>query len=116
MNPFAIYIGAEFPGTNIQVQDLRFVVADAIEETYAALRRDWWSMPRSLRINCGRRSLRPMATMYRCVPSRSPGPRSCISSTWADTNRGVSRNATATFSSWWSSDRPQATRLSWRHG
>ncbi|MBF7015511.1 DUF1543 domain-containing protein, partial [Novosphingobium sp. HR1a] len=52
MKLFAIYIGGEFPGANIEVHDLRFVVANTIEETYAALRRDWWGVPRSLHIDC----------------------------------------------------------------
>jgi hypothetical protein len=52
MKLFAIYIGGEFPGANIEVHDVRFVVADVIEETYAALRRDWWGVPRSLHIDC----------------------------------------------------------------
>ncbi|WP_404479151.1 DUF1543 domain-containing protein [Novosphingobium sp. BL-52-GroH] len=52
MKLFAIYIGGEFPGANIEVHDVRFVVANAIEETYATLRRDWWGVPRSLHIDC----------------------------------------------------------------
>jgi hypothetical protein len=52
MKLFAIYIGGDFPGANIEVHDVRFVAANAIEETYAALRRDWWGVPRSLHIDC----------------------------------------------------------------
>lgn len=49
---FAIYIGGEFPGANIEIHDVRFVVANSIEETHDELRRQWWGVPRSLHIDC----------------------------------------------------------------
>ncbi len=52
MKLFAIFVGGEFPGANIEVHDVRFVVADSIEETHAELRRQWWGIPRSLHIDC----------------------------------------------------------------
>lgn len=52
MKLFAIYIGGEFPGANIEVHDIRFVVATAIENTHGALRQQWWGIPRSLHIDC----------------------------------------------------------------
>lgn len=52
MKLFALYVGGEFPGANIEVHDVRFVVANAIEETYGELRRQWWGIPKSLHIDC----------------------------------------------------------------
>ena len=52
MRLFAIYIGGEHPGANIEVHDMRFVVAPTIEETHDDLRRQWWGRPGSLHIDC----------------------------------------------------------------
>lgn len=52
MKLFAIYIGGEIEGANIEVHDMRFVVAPSIAETYDELRRQWWGIPKSLHIDC----------------------------------------------------------------
>ncbi|WP_421729996.1 DUF1543 domain-containing protein [Brevundimonas sp.] len=52
MKLFAIYIGGEHPGANIEVHDMRFVVAPSIEETYDTLLREWWGKPGSLHLDC----------------------------------------------------------------
>jgi len=52
MKLFAIYIGGEHPGANIEVHDVRFVIADSIEETFSTLREQWWGVPRSLHVDC----------------------------------------------------------------
>jgi hypothetical protein len=52
MKLFAIYIGGEFPGANIEIHDVRFVVASSIEDTHDALRQQWWGISRSLHIDC----------------------------------------------------------------
>ncbi|CAN5149890.1 DUF1543 domain-containing protein [soil metagenome] len=52
MKLFAIYIGGEHPRANIEVHDMRFVVAPSITETYDELRRQWWGRPGSLHIDC----------------------------------------------------------------
>lgn len=52
MKLFAIYIGGELEGANIELHDMRFVVAPTIAETYDALRRQWWGVPKSLHIDC----------------------------------------------------------------
>jgi hypothetical protein len=52
MKLFAIYIGGEIESANIEVHDLRFVVAPTIGDTYAELRRQWWGIPQSLHIDC----------------------------------------------------------------
>jgi hypothetical protein len=49
---FAIYIGGEHPGANIEVHDMRFVVAPTIEATREELLRQWWGKPGSLHIDC----------------------------------------------------------------
>ncbi|QTC92236.1 DUF1543 domain-containing protein [Brevundimonas goettingensis] len=52
MKLFAIYIGGEHPGANIEVHDMRFVVAPTIEATYPTLLRQWWGKPGSLHVDC----------------------------------------------------------------
>lgn len=52
MKLFAIYIGGEMAGANIELHDMRFVVAPSITETYDELRRQWWGIPKSLHIDC----------------------------------------------------------------
>ena len=49
---FAIYIGGEHPGANIEVHDIRFVAATTIEDTYPTLLAQWWGRPGSLHIDC----------------------------------------------------------------
>lgn len=52
MKLFAILIGGEHAQANIELHDMRFVVARSIEETYADLRAQWWGTPGSLHIDC----------------------------------------------------------------
>lgn len=52
MKLFAIYIGGEHPGANIEVHDMRFVVAASIGDTYDELLRQWWGKPRTLHVDC----------------------------------------------------------------
>jgi len=52
MKLFAIYIGGEAEGANIELHDMRFVVAPSITETYEELRRQRWGIPKSLHIDC----------------------------------------------------------------
>jgi hypothetical protein len=51
MKLFAVYIGGEHPRANIELHDMRFVVARTITETYDELRRQWWGTPQSLHID-----------------------------------------------------------------
>lgn len=52
MKLFAIYIGGEHPAANIEVHDIRFIAAETIEATHAALLSQWWGKPGSLHIDC----------------------------------------------------------------
>ena len=52
MKLFAIYIGGEVARANIEVHDMRFVIAPSIGETHDELRRQWWGRPSSLHIDC----------------------------------------------------------------
>ncbi|HEY0233799.1 MAG TPA: DUF1543 domain-containing protein [Afipia sp.] len=52
MKLFAIYVGGEMLGANIELHDMRFVVAPSITETYDELQRQWWGIPKSLHIDC----------------------------------------------------------------
>lgn len=52
MKLFAIYVGGEIAGANIELHDMRFVVAPSIEECHGELRRQWWGTPGSLHIDC----------------------------------------------------------------
>jgi len=52
MKLFAIYIGGEHPGANIEVHDIRFIAAPTIEATHDALLAQWWGKAGSLHIDC----------------------------------------------------------------
>jgi hypothetical protein len=52
MKLFAIYIGGQHPRANIEVHDIRFVVAPTIRDTYEKLRTDWWGTPSTLHVDC----------------------------------------------------------------
>jgi hypothetical protein len=47
MKLFAIYISGELAGTNIELHDMRFVVAPTLHDTYPELRRQWWEHPKA---------------------------------------------------------------------
>ena len=44
MKLFVIYIGGTHEKSLIELHDMRFVVANTIEETYDALRQSWWGI------------------------------------------------------------------------
>jgi Domain of Unknown Function (DUF1543) len=52
MKLFALYIGGEHPSANIELHDMRFVVAPSISETHDELRKQWWGTPDSLHVDC----------------------------------------------------------------
>ena len=52
MKLFAIYIGGEFAHANIEVHDMRFVVAESINDTHVELKRQWWGKHGTLHIDC----------------------------------------------------------------
>lgn len=52
MKLFAIYIGGEMAGANIELHDMRFVAAGHIDQTHDELRRQWWGTPDTLHIDC----------------------------------------------------------------
>ena len=52
MKLFAIYIGGEHPGANIEVHDIRFVTAETIDATHSRLLLQWWGKPGTLHIDC----------------------------------------------------------------
>lgn len=52
MKLFAIYIGGQVEGANIELHDMRFVLAERIEDTYDELRRQWWGTPKTLHLDC----------------------------------------------------------------
>jgi hypothetical protein len=51
MELFAIYIGGSHPQSLIEVHDIRFIVADNLEQTYELLKKSWWGTPKSLHID-----------------------------------------------------------------
>ena len=52
MKLFAIYVGGELAGANIELHDMRFVAAPSMADTHAELRRQWWGTPDSLHLDC----------------------------------------------------------------
>lgn len=51
MNLFVIYIGGAHAQSLIELHDMRFVIANTIEDTYPALRKSWWGTPTSLHLD-----------------------------------------------------------------
>lgn len=51
MKLFVIYIGGSTKTSLIELHDMRFVVAQSIEETYAVLRKTWWGTAESLHLD-----------------------------------------------------------------
>ena len=52
MKLFAIYIVGEHPKANVDVHEVRFVVAPSIRATYDQLRSTWWGTPGTLHVDC----------------------------------------------------------------
>ncbi len=52
MKLFAIYIGGKTETSLIEVHDMRFVIAEKIEDAYDTLRAEWWGVPESLHLDC----------------------------------------------------------------
>lgn len=52
MKLFAIYVGGKHPRANVEVHDMRFVVAPSLAETHETLRAQWWGTPASLHLDC----------------------------------------------------------------
>ncbi|WP_419419765.1 DUF1543 domain-containing protein [Legionella sp. D16C41] len=51
MNLFVVYIGGSHPNSLIELHDIRFIVANSIEDTYDTLKKSWWGTPKSLHID-----------------------------------------------------------------
>jgi hypothetical protein len=51
MKLFIIYIGGSHEKSLIELHDMRFVIADTIEQTYDELRNSWWGIPESLHLD-----------------------------------------------------------------
>lgn len=51
MKLFVIYIGGATPTSLIELHDMRFIIAPAIEDTYDILRNTWWGTPQSLHLD-----------------------------------------------------------------
>lgn len=51
MHLFVIYIGGSHSQSLIELHDMRFVIANTIEETYDVLRQSWWGDMTSLHID-----------------------------------------------------------------
>ena len=48
---FAVYLGGSAPGSNIELHDVQFVVAERIEAAYPDLLRLWYGLPDSLHLD-----------------------------------------------------------------
>jgi hypothetical protein len=48
---YVIYIGGTHEKSFIELHDMRFIVAEQIEETYDELKRSWWGVPASLHLD-----------------------------------------------------------------
>lgn len=52
MKIFMIYIGGKTTSSLIELHDVRFVLANSIEETEESLKASWWGTPGSLHMDC----------------------------------------------------------------
>lgn len=52
MKLFMIYIGGKTKQAIIELHDMRFVIAQNIEQTYDELRKGWWGEPETLHLDC----------------------------------------------------------------
>jgi len=48
---FMIYIGGSHEHSLIELHDMRFVIADTIENTFSSLRKSWWGKPSTLHLD-----------------------------------------------------------------
>lgn len=48
---FMVYLGGSAPGANIELHDIRFVVGDTIEATFAQLKRQWFGSKQSVHMD-----------------------------------------------------------------
>lgn len=74
MKLFALYIGGEHPRANIELHDMRFVIAPTLGETYAELRRQWWGTPSSLHIDAWAHVEHADGYDVELLPEPFPGP------------------------------------------
>ena len=51
MQLFVIYIGGMHDESFIELHDMRFVIANSIEDTYDELKKTWWGIPESLHLD-----------------------------------------------------------------
>ena len=51
MKLFVIYIGGTHKKAFIEVHDMRFVIAEKIEDTYDFLKQTWWGTKESLHLD-----------------------------------------------------------------
>jgi len=51
MNLFVIYIGGMHEKSLIELHDMRFCIAEKIEDTYDSLKKSWWGSPESLHLD-----------------------------------------------------------------
>ncbi len=49
---FLIYIGGKYKNSNIELHDVRWVVAKTIEETFPLLKKEWFGDSKGLHIDC----------------------------------------------------------------
>ncbi len=49
---FVVYIGGSTTQSLIELHDMRFVLAETIEDTYETLKKTWWGVPESLHLDC----------------------------------------------------------------
>lgn len=74
MKLFAIYVGGEVEGGNIEVHDMRFIAASSLRETYSDLRAQWWGKPHSLHIDCWAEISHADGYDVSLRPEAAPGP------------------------------------------
>lgn len=52
MHLFVFYVGGDAPGSLIELHDVRFAVAETMEDTFDELKASWWGTPDSFHLDC----------------------------------------------------------------
>lgn len=52
MKLFYFYIGGRTQTSLVELHDVRFAIAEKLEDTFDSLRKSWWGVPESLHLDC----------------------------------------------------------------
>lgn len=71
---FVFYVGGKTATSNVELHDMRFAIAERMEDCYEDLRRQWWGTPESLHIDCWSELTHADGYAITLRPERFSGP------------------------------------------